>query len=100
MKSAYAKKTGRDGIEKEIQYIFDPSSSNYTYYVGNGAISSNYYMAQYAGYTTANVRNVGNDANANGKITQSVKTIKRGWYKVTCTLANSFETILLPLPLL
>nr|WP_311150754.1 adhesin [uncultured Prevotella sp.] len=84
LKSAYAKKTGRDGIEKEIQYIFDPSSSNYTYYVGNGAISSNYYMAQYAGYTTANVRNVGNDANANGKITQSVKTIKRGWYKVTC----------------
>ena len=79
LKSAYAKKNGQ-----EIKYIFDPSSSNYTYYVGNGAISSNYYMAQYAGYTTANVRNVGNDANANGKITQSVKTIKRGWYKVTC----------------
>ena len=84
LRSAYAKKTGRDGIEREIQYIFDPSSSNYTYYVGNGAISSNYYMAQYAGYTTANVRNVGNDTNANGKITQSVKTIKKGWYKVTC----------------
>ena len=79
LKSAYAKKNG-----KEIKYIFDPSSSNYTYYVGNGAISSNYYMAQYAGYTTANVRNVGNNANANGKITQSVKTIKKGWYKVTC----------------
>lgn len=41
-------------------------------------------MAQYAGYTTANVRNVGNNANANGKITQSVQTIKKGWYKVTC----------------
>ena len=79
LKSAYAKKNGQ-----EIKYIFDPSSSNYTYYVGNGAISSNYYMAQYAGYTTANVRNVGNDANANGKITQSVQTIKKGWYKVTC----------------
>lgn len=79
LKSAYAKKNGQ-----EIKYIFDPSSSNYTYYVGNGAISSNYYMAQYAGYTTANVRNVGNNANANGKITQSVQTIKKGWYKVTC----------------
>lgn len=77
--SAYAKKNGN-----EIKYIFDPSSSNYTYYVGNGAIASNYYMAEYAGYTTANVRNVGNDANANGKITQSVQTIKKGWYKVTC----------------
>lgn len=79
LKSAYAKQNGN-----EIKYIFDPSSSNYTYYVGNGAISSNYYMAEYAGYTTANVRNVGNDANANGKITQSVQTIKRGWYKVSC----------------
>lgn len=79
LKSAYAKKNGQ-----EIKYIFDPSSSNYTYYVGNGAISSNYYMAQYAGYTTANVRNVGNNANANGKIIQSVQTIKKGWYKVTC----------------
>lgn len=81
LKSAYAKKKNTN---TEIPYIFDPSSSNYTYYVGNGAISSNYYMAQYAGYTTANVRNVGNDANANGKITQSVQTIKKGWYKVTC----------------
>lgn len=81
LRSAYAKKKNTN---TEIPYIFDPSSSNYTYYVGNGAISSNYYMAQYAGYTTANVRNVGNDANANGKITQSVKTIKKGWYKVTC----------------
>ena len=69
---------------KEIPYIFKPDSKDYTYYVGNGAISSNYYMAQFAGYTTANVRNVGNNDKANGKITQSVKTIKKGWYKVSC----------------
>ena len=68
----------------EIPYIFKPDSKDYTYYVGNGAVSSNYYMAQFAGYTTANVRNVGNNENANGKITQSVKTIKKGWYKVSC----------------
>ena len=41
-------------------------------------------MAEYAGYTTANVRNVGNDANANGKVSQAVTTIKKGWYKVSC----------------
>lgn len=41
-------------------------------------------MAEYAGYTTANVRNVGNDANANGDVSQAVTTIKKGWYKVSC----------------
>lgn len=71
-------------FEKPTAFLFKPNSKDYTYYVGNGAISSNYYMAEYAGYTTANVRNVGNDANANGKITQSVQTIKKGWYKVSC----------------
>lgn len=63
---------------------FTPADKNYTFYVGNGAVSPNYYMAQYAGYTNANVRNVGNNYNANGTITQSVQIIKRGWYKVTC----------------
>lgn len=63
---------------------FTPADKNYTFYVGNGAVSPNYYMAEYAGYTNANVRNVGNNTNANGTITQSVQIIKRGWYKVTC----------------
>ncbi|QUI94317.1 adhesin [Prevotella denticola] len=84
LKWAYVEKTNAQGQTYTVPYIFKPDSKDCTYYVGNGAISSNYYMAQYAGYTTANVRNVGNDDNANGKITQSVKTIKRGWYKVTC----------------
>lgn len=66
------------------KFVFDPSKSGETYYVGNGAISSNYYMANYAGYTTANVRNIGHDNKANGAITQSVTTLKAGWYKVTC----------------
>ena len=70
--------------EKPEAYQFKPDSKEYTYYVGNGAVSSNYYMAEYAGYTTANVRNVGNDANANGKVSQAVTTIKKGWYKVSC----------------
>jgi hypothetical protein len=66
------------------QYIFDPSASGETYYVGNGATRSNYYMATYAGYTTANVRNNGYDSQANGALTQSVKTLKAGWYRVSC----------------
>ena len=70
--------------ENPATYQFKPNSKEYTYYVGNGAVSSNYYMAEYAGYTTANVRNVGNDAHANGKVSQAVTTIKKGWYKVSC----------------
>jgi len=71
-------------FEKPEAYQFKPDSQEYTYYVGNGAVSSNYYMAEYAGYTTANVRNVGNDDHANGKVSQAVTTIKKGWYKVSC----------------
>lgn len=63
---------------------FIPNDKNYTYYVGNGSVKPNYYMANYAGYTNANVRNVGNNSKANGTITQKVKTIKKGWYKVYC----------------
>ena len=70
--------------ENPATYQFKPNSKEYTYYVGNGAVSSNYYMAEYAGYTTANVRNVGNDDHANGKVTQAVTTLKKGWYKVSC----------------
>ncbi|WP_455074442.1 T9SS type A sorting domain-containing protein [Prevotella fusca] len=63
---------------------FVPDDNRYTYYVGNGSVKPNYYMANFAGYTNANVRNVGNSAKANGSVTQSVKTIKKGWYKVSC----------------
>ena len=70
--------------QENNERAFTPADNNYTFYVGNGAVSPNYYMANYAGYTNANVRNVGNNAKANGSVTQSVKTIKRGWYKVSC----------------
>lgn len=63
---------------------FVPDDNRYTYYVGNGSVKPNYYMANFAGYTNANVRNVGNDANANGTVTQKVNIIKKGWYKVSC----------------
>ena len=69
---------------------FNPADANYTYYVGNGAISSNYYMANYAGYSTANVRNLGNNGKANGKVAQQVVTLKKGL--VSCFFAMAFTT--------
>lgn len=66
------------------QYLFDPSKAGETYYVGNGSVRSNYYMANHAGYTTANVRNNGYHGQANGAVTQSVRTLKAGWYRVSC----------------
>lgn len=66
------------------QYLYDPSKTGETYYIGNGSISSNYYMAYHAGYTTANVRNIGYDNKANGSVLQTVTTLKAGWYKVSC----------------
>lgn len=65
-------------------FLFNPADPSYTYYVGNGATASNYYMANYAGYSTANVRNLGCNARANGKVTQEVVTLKKGWYRVSC----------------
>lgn len=86
--SKYVDRWVAKGVEGKYynnnERAFTPEDSRYTYYVGNGAVSPNYYMAEYAGYTNANVRNVGNNAKANGSVTQSVKIIKRGWYKVSC----------------
>ncbi len=65
-------------------YLLDPGSDAYTYYVGNGAITSNYYMADNASYGTANVRNMGNTLHANGKVSQKVQAFKKGWYRVSC----------------
>ena len=71
-------------FSKPKAYLFEPGDADYTYYVGNGSIASNYYMAHYAGYSTANVRNLGNNTQANGKVTQEVVTLKKGWYRVSC----------------
>ena len=71
-------------FSKPKAYLFEPGDADYTYYVGNGSVASNYYMAHYAGYSTANVRNLGNNNQANGKVTQEVVTLKKGWYRVSC----------------
>ncbi|MGP1492609.1 MAG: adhesin [Prevotella fusca] len=86
--SNYVTKWVNSGVQwkyySETEKGFVPDDNKYTYYVGNGSVKPNYYMANFAGYTNANVRNVGNSAKANGSVTQSVKTIKKGWYKVSC----------------
>ena len=86
--SNYVDKWIARGVEwtyyPNTEKAFKPNDNKYTYYVGNGSVKPNYYMANFAGYTNANVRNVGNSAKANGSVTQSVKTIKKGWYKVSC----------------
>lgn len=78
------------------KFLFDTSKNGECYYVGNGAQKDNYYMAKYAGYSTANIRNLGY-SNPNGKITQSVTTLKKGWYRVTCNgfykRANNSSTL-------
>ena len=65
-------------------YLLKPDDAAYTYYVGNGSITSNYYMADNASFGTANVRNMGNTPHANGKVSQMVRAIKKGWYRVSC----------------
>ena len=72
------------GWANKNAYLLEPANDAYTYYVGNGATSSNSYMADNASYGTANVRNLGNTAHANGKVSQKVKAIKKGWYRVSC----------------
>lgn len=68
-----------------------PKSTNFsffsnegTYYVGMGSASSDSYQARYAAYWIGNIRNIGQDANANGTVTQTVKILKKGWYILSC----------------
>ncbi len=65
-------------------FLLKPNDDACTYYVGNGSITSNYYMADNASYGTANVRNMGNYAHANGKVMQKVRAFRKGWYRVSC----------------
>lgn len=58
-------------------YLLQPGSDAYTYYVGNGAITSNYYMADNASYGRINVRNMGNTAHANGKVSQKCRLLRK-----------------------
>ena len=64
---------------------FDVASPN-TYYVGVGQFNgwTDQYTRVYGSYWNASIRNLGNNAKANGTISQKVTTLKKGWYKVSC----------------
>ena len=69
----------------EGSYSFN-QGSNYTYYVGMGQRTAynDGYQRVYGSYWLGSIRNLGNNSNANGKLTQSVTALKKGWYRVSC----------------
>lgn len=78
----------KDNGGKDI-YAFDVTSSNTspnTYYVGVGQFNKwpDGYTRFYGSYWNASIRNLGNNAKANGTVSQKVTTLKKGWYKVSC----------------
>lgn len=66
-------------------YAFNVKAPN-TYYVGVGQFNGypDKYTRVYGSYWNASIRNLGNNAKANGTISQKVTTLKKGWYKVSC----------------
>ena len=64
-------------------YSFD-NTRPYTYYVGMGCKESDAYQKAFGRYWIASVRNLWNNNKANGTLTQEVKVIQKGWYKVSC----------------
>lgn len=66
-------------------YAFNVKAPN-TYYVGVGQFNGypDKYTRVYGSYWNASIRNLGNNTNANGTISQKVTTLKKGWYKVSC----------------
>jgi len=78
----------KDNGGKDI-YAFDVTSSNTspnTYYVGVGQFNKwpDGYTRFYGSYWNASIRNLGNNAQANGTVSQEVTTLKKGWYRVSC----------------
>ena len=78
----------KDNGGKDI-YAFDVTSSNTSpnpYYVGVGQFNKwpDGYTRFYGSYWNASIRNLGNNAKANGTVSQKVTTLKKGWYKVSC----------------
>lgn len=73
-----------DKDSKDI-YAFDVKAPN-TYYVGVGQFNKwpDGYTRFYGSYWNASIRNLGNNTNANGTVSQEVTTLKKGWYKVSC----------------
>lgn len=74
----------KDNKNKNI-YAFNVKAPN-TYYVGVGQFNDwpDKYTRAYGSYWNASIRNLGNNTNANGTISQKVTTLKKGWYKVSC----------------
>ncbi|WP_455252343.1 adhesin [Prevotella melaninogenica] len=66
-------------------HSFEQEQSN-TYYVGVGQFNGwpDQYTRVYGSYWNASIRNLGNNTNANGTVSQKVTTLKKGWYKVSC----------------
>lgn len=66
-------------------YAFNVKAPN-TYYVGVGQYNGypDKYTRVYGSYWNASIRNLGNNAKANGTVSQKVTTLKKGWYKVSC----------------
>ena len=73
-----------DKDSKDI-YAFDVKAPN-TYYVGVGQYNwyPDGYTRFYGSYWNASIRNLGNNAQANGTVSQEVTTLKKGWYRVSC----------------
>lgn len=73
-----------DNSHKNI-YAFNVKAPN-TYYVGVGQYNGypDKYTRIYGSYWNASIRNLGNNTNANGTVSQKVTTLKKGWYKVSC----------------
>lgn len=74
----------KDNKNKNI-YAFNVKAPN-TYYVGVGQLNDwpDKYTRVYGSYWNASIRNLGNNTNANGTVSQKVTTLKKGWYKVSC----------------
>lgn len=74
----------KDNKNKNI-YAFNVKDPN-TYYVGVGQLNDwpDKYTRAYGSYWNASIRNLGNNTNANGTVSQKVTTLKKGWYKVSC----------------
>lgn len=73
------------GFTYKMNNTYDFSQDRqYTYYVGMGQRKNDDYQRQYGQYWIGSIRNLGNNNNANGTLTQSVMVLKKGWYKVSC----------------
>ena len=76
------------GLQEDMlpsKYAFNQKAPN-TFYVGMGQMNdwADKYTRSYGSYWIASIRNLGNNAKANGSVMQKVNVLKKGWYKVSC----------------